>query len=231
MKLNKVTIQTIGSSNTLPSQYVRSIKDVIRSRPHPKTVLFARESGRVQDWCGNLKAQKRSLKRKLERLGCKVLKVFATVASGWDDDREVFRTAARFAMDHGAILGAESAGRFLRSVQFNTQTCPHQMPSGVEWENLVAAAGPVVLATLLHPDADLATVRSCETRRGIEEKQSRCGRPARRVLGTLKKRREKLLPIVLRMRVRRYFSSYGFISYGLDLPKSTVKRWCDKHAA
>ena len=205
------------------SQFIAYLRDLVRETPNLKAVLYLRVSGRNQNSYGNRRAAERRLRRELKKLGVQVIAVFREVGSGWRSDLLRREAAALYARKYGAVLVAESADRFLRSIHFSKEN-QSALPSLVEWEALKSVIGDVTLATLLRPDASGQEVRSFQTKRGIAEKNAHCGRPRKTKPGEKKRRRQKCMARVFKLR-RTWGFSYGEIEAETGLPRSTFVDW------
>ncbi len=182
-----------------------------------------RESGRTQALKGNLQAQERNLRKAVEKLELRVVRVFREIGSGYSSDLEQRAAAFAYARENGVALITESADRFLRHRDYS-KTNQEILPSLGEWERLADAAQGVRLATLLEPDVSPRDVRAYQTARGIRKRVSmRAERQSTRTEPKKIKRMRLLKRVVFQ---RRFFErSYGEISKRLGLPRSTVKQW------
>ena len=125
--------------------------------------------------------------------------------------------AAKIAKAHEAVLIAESPNRFVRSDHYHSVTNPTAQANALELERLKMWTRGVPMYTVLHPDATFEQERSYETRRGP------CGRPPKASPGSIKRRRESLLPQALELRSQG--KSYREIEEVLKVSYSTVRDW------
>lgn len=140
--------------------------------------------------------------------------------SGWHQDRHKLNHAIKLAKQRGAIVVAESADRFLRAHDYNTEKRPNAQPTVWEYERLVEAADGVSLVSILHPDRDWKRVRAHQTRRSLN-----------RPVPSGKKRmlRDELLGEVIALRAAG--KSYGEIVRATGVHRTNVRRWIAYHAA
>jgi hypothetical protein len=130
-----------------------------------------------------------------------VVAVVIHVGSGWDPCW--LSRAAHIAQQHGAILVAECANRFIRHPAYAGEGWLDNVAREVELDELRFFTDGVPLATLVPPGE---ASRGATIKRGQWCKDRRGGRPAARQRGWLKYRKAELLPEVIRMRrdPRRY---------------------------
>ena len=211
-----------GSETGWAGDYFYHLTDLVRQGQGLLVVLYCRVSGRAQNWKGNLDDQERRLRREAKRLGLLVVACYREVSSGWTDNRPNLAAAAKRALAEGAVVLAQSRGRLIRSIYFDTFINPYAYPTVAEFDELQRQTKGVKLATLLDPDVTSRQERAFETRRGLRSKG--CGgRPATNKAGYKKERRLAKLPRALRMRacgatVRRIAASTG-------VPASTLQGW------
>jgi DNA invertase Pin-like site-specific DNA recombinase len=196
------------------SNLIRQAKSEIK--PGDKVVLCCRVSHCTQNHNGNLRDQEARLRRCMKKVGAVVMAVCTHVGSGVD--KWSVLQAATEAREHGAKLVAESTDRFIRHEDYHSSKNPDAQARETDLEDLGYLTRGVTLSTLLHPDATPARVRSFQRKRGQWAKGHKGGRPLAK-----KKRREKLLPDVLRLHVTG--KSCRAIAAMLGLPRSTVHRW------
>jgi hypothetical protein len=129
--------------------------------------------------------------------------------------------AAHIALQHGAILVAECANRFIRHPAYAGKAWLDNVAREVELDELRFYTDGLPLATLLALEGP---TRGELIKRGQTCKGNHGGRPCTQKPGELKRRREANLPEVLRR--HEAGDSYGAIAKALKLPKQTVSDWC-----
>jgi hypothetical protein len=209
------------SASGTASDYIRQLAELATRRPGLKVVLYLRKS--LRDSNGSLFGQERQCRKRLRVLGVTIIAVFREVGPGWDfdlADRYALVQAVRCAMQHEAIVVAESTSRFIRSFEYSNKN-QHACPRKAEYEALRKLTQGVVLATIHHPDEQSRVERGRQTKRGKDAKGNRGGRPGR--AGYKKRRRLKLRDRVLAMRAGGL--SLNQIVTKTGVPNATIRRW------
>ena len=188
----------VGSDRRLEpgdaSHYIKWAPDVIAKGT--KVVIAARVSTGQQNRRQNLADQVGHLSRWVADSGALVVgDPVEHVGSGADPSW--LPGAALLARQHGAVILAESVDRLIRNPDFNPKTCPDAQPREADLEELRVWTDGVILATLIHPNATPAEIRSFQRRRGQEAKGHRGGRPRKR---RWKERRLARIDLARRMR-------------------------------
>ncbi len=186
-------------------------------KPGDKVVLVCRVSQREQKQRKNLEDQEANLRAEVAALDGIVVGVTHIQVSGFDPFW--ISRAVTIAQQHGAKLLAESTDRFVRHPAFNSSKNNSRNARESDLRELVACAEGVPLVTLLHPDATPQEVRSYQRKRGQRIKQAKGGRPERP-----KNRKVRLIGTATQM--REDGASWGEIALALEVPRSTVARWC-----
>jgi hypothetical protein len=189
------------------------------ARPGLRVVVYLRVSSRDQYRKRKMRSQERWVLMMLRKAGADVRGIYREVGSGWSACLDQLTAAAEFAASQGAVLVAESACRFLRSILFKHDATDPIQPHTHEWEKLRTKTNGVTLATLLHPDMHWREVRGHQRKRG---------RGVRCTAGQKKRQREKLLPEVLKL--RWWDHSYREIQGQTSVPWRTVRDWIKKYA-
>lgn len=203
------------------SDYISPIETM---QPGDRVMLCCRVTTQGQE--ANLKDQEANLRSVAVGCGAKVVEVFTHVGTGYDTDW-LWR-AAEAARKHGAKLLAESANRLIRHPCYDSKSWPDaQARESDLWELRQATEG-ITLVTHLHPDATPGEERAYHTKRGQREKGRKGGRPTKQKPGDKKRRRDELLPRVLRLHERG--ATLGDIAARTGVPRSTVQDWIAKHA-
>lgn len=211
------------------SDYIIHFKKLLASNHFIKLVLYCRVSRCWQKKKGNLREQKKYLKKWIsyyeKKYGVKIIVVaiFVEVASGWSNDRKQLVMAAKKAKSHRAILLAESTCRFIRSRNYHPFLNSDILPTISEYESLVKATKGVKLATIMPPNTPWKKVKAYHTKRGQRSKNRRGGRPVIKNSGYKKQCRLDNLKPVLRLHSKSL--SLGNISKKTGIPKSTVADW------
>lgn len=208
------------------SDYIDHIEDLVKEYPGLPVVLWCRVSGRMQDYKGDLEEMKARDRQELEKLGTDIVGDCQAVVSGWDEDRETLRVAARKARKAGAVLLAESTDRLIRSKAFHTKRNPGAQPTVQEFEELLRATQGVPLATILHPDTPWREVRAWQAKRGQHAKGRKGGRPSKKRPGCKKQKRLANRSKVFWMRLCGM--SVRRIASLLKVPTMTVHDWIER---
>ena len=206
---------------TKAGRFLRHFDELIRRFPNLCVVLYLRRSAGGQD--RSLQAQEKCLLEEMRKRGVRVLAIFQETGSGWIQHLEGRLKAGSYAQQHGAVLLAESAGRFMRSVWFKHDQKDPPLPTAKEWGRWLGfpEMQEVLIATWLDPDAEPSEVRSHETKRGLAERRRKKYAPGER-----KKEMERLLPKI-RLLIRLGGKGREIAS-GINIPHRTVARWIEK---
>lgn len=211
------------------SDYIIHFKKLFASNNSIKVVLYCRVSRCWQKHRGNLRGQRKYLKKWIshyeKKYGVKIVivAVFCEVASGWSNGREKLIAASKEASKHGAVLLAESACRFIRNKKYHSFLNPDVLPIISEYESLIKATKGVKLTTILPPDTSWKKVKSYHTKRGQRSKNKFGGHPLTDKPGYKKQRRLENLNTVLDLHKKG--CSLGNISKKTGIAKSTVADW------
>ncbi|MBA3481315.1 MAG: helix-turn-helix domain-containing protein [Pirellulales bacterium] len=185
-----------------------------------KVVLCCRVSGYEQHRTEKLARQVAALRREAEQRGLIVIDVVTHVGSGIDPSW--LADAAVLAERLGATLVAETTDRFIRSSRYSKVVQDAQATEADLGQLRLFTYG-VPLATLLHPAASPAQVRSYQRKRGQRATGRRGGRPVVPTPGYKKLRRERRWAVVARLHRRGL--SLRSIADWTDVPEATVRRW------
>lgn len=205
------------------SDYIEHIDELKRG---DEVVLYIRVSSSDQDINRNLKDQGERLEQEMAMRGIIVIDVYFDIASGWAQDRDGLKLAAKKAYDHNASIVAESVARLLRNHEYNNKTNPNVLPIKGEFERLRLETLGVRLITLVHPKATPGQIRSFETRRGKQAKGNPGGRPRKRGPGYKKRIKQKYMPIVLNLYEQE--PNVAAIARKMRLNYNTVYSWIRK---
>jgi hypothetical protein len=138
--------------------------------------------------------------------------------------RPYLAEAVALAKKHGAIIVAESVGRYVRNRNFHRKS---MAPTVADIEALMEFVDGVKLATINHPDEKVEFVRGYESSRGQEAKGMRGGRPRKKRPGYVKKRGEEKLP---RVRFLAWLGeSFRSIQQQTGVNFNTARRWIIEH--
>jgi hypothetical protein len=229
-KRNRLSAQECANADDpgTASDYICHFASLLRRRPVTGVVLYCRVSGRNQKHTGNLVDQEAHLRRWCQRYGVRVIAVYREVGSGWKSDRDGLAAAISEARECGVPVLAESTDRYVRNVNFTTDTNPNAWPTEAEFDELARMARGVLLTTLLVPDADPSVVRYMQQNRGQVEKDNPGGRKKKKRPGDKKRRHEKLLPEALSLHARGW--TLGKISAETCVPRSTIQNWISRYS-
>jgi len=192
-----------------------------KCRMGDRFVLYVRVSDCSQNKNGNLRDQIAQLLAAVEDAGGIVIDVITDVCSGYTPIRILY--AAHIARKHGATLLAEATDRFVRSPAFHSKTNPTARARRTDIESLMLWTDGVKLMTLIDPDAALAEVRSCQTKRGMQQKGRMGGRPDKPKPGDKKRFREVWRSKVLRLHRKGW--SQRAIAKCTPVPRTTIRNW------
>jgi hypothetical protein len=187
--------------------------------------LWCRVSSPHQGRTENPSDQEKELRAAVEQRGGVVGIVTKYEGSGKiqrsDFDPNPLSNAARKAKRRGAILLAESTGRFVRHVHFIPNLDRTPSPSDDDLQGLAFWTLGVPLMTLADPDDPIGVVRGRESARGQRQKNRKGGRPMSK-----KRRKEEKLEQVLCL----HYYGWGYRRIGeyVDVPWRTVKDWIVK---
>ncbi len=213
-----------GADKTgIASDYISDTRSLKRCQ---RVVIYCRVSGYVQERSQNLSDQGENLKNELKQRGFVVLEIISEVASGWKEDRDALKLAAKYALAKDAVLVAESCTRFTRNKDYNSKTNWKVRPTQADYRRLQRDTHGVKLATLINPDATPAKIRSYETKRGKKSKGNPGGRPKKCSPGYKKRERQMYLPIVLEL--YRQNKNIAAIARSVNLKYDTVYSWIVK---
>ncbi|OHB56570.1 MAG: hypothetical protein A2Y12_04665 [Planctomycetes bacterium GWF2_42_9] len=207
------------------SDYIKHFQALAQTQTILSVILFARVSGRNQDYKGNLDAQMASLRQAVQPH--EIIAEFRAIESGWKDAQGRLQGAVEMASQTGAIIVTESTDRFIRNIDYHSKNNPSTQPNVAEYERLNQIAGGVTLATVQHPDTSWKKIRSYQSKRGQKAKNNSGGRPIKVQPGYKKKQRGKKLPEVIRL--HRGGKTVSQISTLTRTPPSTVKDWISKY--
>lgn len=211
------------------SNYIWHVDDVLRDPDMKEPGAWGRVSRREQNRNRNLDDQIANLDIVATDRDRIVGKAFRHVGPGWDVKNEDFAKAIRWAKRKpGRFLLAEDVTRWLRSLVYHSNANRDATPTGWQFEQLLAKADGVILATVLHPDAPRSEVESFQRKRGRLIKGRKGGRPKIKKPGDKKRWREKKLPLVLKY--QRQGGSVREIAGATAVPFSTVSRWIRQYA-
>lgn len=206
------------------SRLVKPFAKLLTDSTRLRVVVFLRVSSREQKRSKSLTCQRRAILNFLNGKNAIVIDVFSAIASGWDEDRHDFIRAVECARKHGAVLLAESADRLLRGEFFKTTQNPPILPREDEWESLARLAEGVTLATLRNPDEHWKVTRGYQTRRGLDQRRAKCGRPRKWCTGELKNRRNEIsFAVAFDHRVRKM--TYREIAVKHNISPTTAHEW------
>ncbi|MBB6431536.1 helix-turn-helix domain-containing protein [Algisphaera agarilytica] len=201
-----------------PSEDIRHIDDIPPGTP---TVLYCRVSGSRQD----PEPQTQDLIQAAAAAGLPVVgERCHTGPAG--EALAAIREAAILAAEHGGVVLATGTTRFARAAAWQTGE-QDNVRAGQHTIKEVCEAAGVPLVTVLHPDTPPREEREYHARLGRTAKPP-AGRTPNKRPGYKKRRRLKLLPRVLRMRLDGY-SNRG-IGRELGVAEKTVRDWlkrCD----
>lgn len=195
--------------------------------PPSRAVILARVSSWTQAFNDNLAPQLDFIRQRCLARGFEAIAIYSEVGAGWRSGRELdrgrLRAAIEVARERGAIVVAESTDRFIRSVDYDPQTCPWAWPTEFDFGLLAELAKGVTLATALHPNTPWREVRGHQSRRGQAGKDQKGGRPRITRAGDLKRRRQRWFDAV------RELDQMGWCLDDLEgftnVPRSTLHRW------
>ncbi len=203
------------------SDYILPIDAI---QPGDRFIICARVSTEQQFQDGNLRDQVERLRQIVAERGATVIDVVDFVGPGsftyW------LRDAAEKARKVHANLLAESPCRLVRPIGWRPQNPVDTLVEDFRKLQRATEGVPLVVA-LMDSDAAPAVVKSCQTKRGQQEKGRKGGRPVSARPGDTKKRREKLLPHVRQL--RQGGLSLGEIAKETGIAKSTVQDWIKRH--
>lgn len=205
------------------SKYIEHLARLVEAGAVRRAVLWCRVSERDQYRRGNATDQEANLRRELAALGVPVVDSYLDVGPGWDTAAGKLQEAIASARRTGAVVVAETADRFLRSEDFHTKDNPDALPTVAQFRKLAKLAAGVTLATVVDPVETPEEVRSYQSKRGQSAKENRGGRPRKRSPGYMFRRREDLLPLVLRLSAEG--KSEREIERKTGVPRSTIQDW------
>lgn len=201
-----------------PSEHIQHIDDIQSSTP---TVLFCRVSESRQD----TRPQMDALRKAAAAAGLLVVGERTHTGPAAAAVAEI-REAAMLAAKHGGVLLTTGTTRFARAAAWQVGGRANVGASRYTIKEVCEAAG-VTLVTVLHPDTPPVEEREYHAQLGRTAKPPGGRRPKPRP-GYMTRRRMKLLPRVLRLRLDGY-SNRG-IGRELEVAERTVRDWlkrCD----
>lgn len=140
-----------------------------------RVFLVCRESGRNQEWRGNLDEIEANLRREIRGAECRVAGAYKFVCSGWAAEmKEHWETARRRAEKAEADLVInESTARWIRSRWYDCQRFWGAQPVQEELVAMRDCLHPYVPTVLVSAASTAEQIRAYEIRRGKEWKRLR----------------------------------------------------------
>ena len=160
--------------------------------PDDRVLILCRVSNRQRK--EHLKGQEESLRRLVESKGGIVVGVYPHRGSGfdryvdfdsdsdfgpdWFGESDWLREATALAIHRDAkYLLAETTCRFVRHPEYHSELNPDAQARTRDLVALRSRIYGVIPMTQLHPDASPREVRSCQTKRGMQQSKKQPGRP------------------------------------------------------
>lgn len=161
------------------SDYFRSFDDLKADDEDSRTIVAARVSTRQQHRRRNLDNQVALLQQKLRHIGHEPLGPIVWTGSGWvTETGEWIDSLVEFAVEnHATKVIAESSCRWIRHWNYHSTKRPGVLPTVAEYDRLFESISSLSLYTYLDPDLPWHRVRAHQTRRGMQAKDKKGGRP------------------------------------------------------
>ena len=224
-RLSRERLRELHSPQRLATRYIRPIEELAATTRDLRAYLYFRVSTRHQR--GNLRSQALQVKRTLRDLGIEWVGGCRVVgpASSPEAKRQLAE-AVENALQHGAVVVAESVSRFIRPSRYDARQRWSLEPDEFDFEELAALTRHVVLATVLHPNENPRKERSMQIKRGLITRKKRTVQSEMdRTPGYMKRRREEKLRMVLDLLKTH---SYREVSRRTGIPHSTIQGWTNR---
>lgn len=221
-----------------PSMLFTSIEamsdDQFRFLRHVRVLLLARVSTQKQADNGDLEDQVANLRKAAKRWGLNVVGVVRHV--GKANDPTWLKKVARAARQHKVIcVFAEDITRYIRHPQAHKKRSNYWwLPREEDYLRAASMTKGLKLLTLAPLNMTQEQIRSLQTKRGQEAKDSKGGRPKNKQAGYKRKMREGYADTTRELRncgySFRHIASHVSRLAGFPISHMTVARWfrqCD----